>query len=680
MVTPRVDMGEADALPAAVSKLAAPSRLASVLAIGFVLVIVTVLIMLFRANEARDAAEQAERRTYNILVASEQLDAAIAHAEASLNAFVITGDKATGTRYFDQWIRAERLLYRLDALTRGDAHERQIIERLREKFVERGRQLARPASLATYDRKWSAYNAVAEDAERPTAREIRSLLSQLGAEERKRLAERRDHALKVTSWANMLDALMAAFGVLLLLAAGFIGWAAFRALAARADSEHRAVAERRRARQLEEAVNARTAELMEANEQIRAQAEERTLAEARLAQMQKMEAVGQLSGGIAHDFNNMLAVIVGGLDLALRKLRSGGGDVAHFIENALEGATRASALTQRLLAFSRQQPLTPEGVEVNQLIENMVGMLDRSLDERITIRTGLAGRLWSVFVDPNQLENAILNLAVNARDAMPEGGRLTIETQNLRLVQRAHVSHGALEAGDYVMVRVSDTGAGIPGDVLARVFEPFFTTKELGKGTGLGLSQVFGFLKQSDGGIDIDSTPDVGTVVTLYLPRRDAAPAVADEQSPAETEAPPTPPDAHILVVEDEPRVRVSTVNALRHLGYTVSEAEDGHEALELLAARNDIGMVLTDVIMPGMNGPQLAERLRQDHPEVGVLFTTGFAGETGADLMEGIAILHKPFTIAKLEAAVSAAYPLDGRKPSPFSGSPRTEPDEAAA
>jgi signal transduction histidine kinase/ActR/RegA family two-component response regulator len=658
MVTHRVDMGEQDTIVSGGRRLSAPSRLASGLAVVFVLLVVAVLILLFRANEARDEAERAERRTYNILVASEQLDAAIAHSEAALNAFVITGNRATGTRYFDQWIRAERLLYRLDALTLGDERERQIIERLRVKFVERGRQLARPASLATYERKWSAYNAVAEEAERPTAREIRSLLSQLGAEERKRLAERRAHALRSTSWANMMDSLMAAFGLLLLIAAGVIGWTAIRAIAARTDSEHRASVERRRARQLEQAVANRTAELVAANDHIRAQAEERAIAEAQLAQMQKMEAVGQLSGGIAHDFNNMLAVIVGGLDLALRKLRTGGEDIALYIEHALDGATRASALTQRLLAFSRQQPLTPEGVEVNPLVENMVDMLDRSLDERITIRTGLAGALWPVFVDPSQLENAILNLAVNARDAMPDGGWLTIETRNLYLDQPAHVSHGDLEPGEYVMVRVSDTGGGIAPDVLKRVFEPFFTTKEQGKGTGLGLSQVFGFVKQSHGGIDIDSTLDVGTGVTLYLPRYIAAPVAAETPAPAAQEMPSAPDNAHILVVEDEPRVRASTVNALRHLGYRVTEAQDGNEALGVLAAENDIGMVLTDVIMPGMNGPQLVERLKREHPNVGVLFTTGYAGETGADLMEDVAILHKPFTIARLEAAVSQAYP----------------------
>lgn len=666
MVTQRVDMGEPDTIAAPARALARPSRLASAIAVGFVLLVLAVLILLFRANEARDAAEQAERRSYNILVASEQLDGAIAHAEASLNAFVITGDKATGTRYFDQWIKAERLLYRLDALTRDNERERQIIAKLREKFVERSRELARPASLATYDRKWSAYNAVADDAERPTARQIRSLLSQLGAEERDRLAERRDHAQKSTSWANMLDALMAAFGVLLLIAAGVISWAAIRAVAARTDSERRATFDRRRARQLEEAVNARTAELVEANARIRAEAEERTFAEAQLAQMQKMEAVGQLSGGIAHDFNNMLAVVVGGLDLALRKLRNGGDNVTHYIEQALEGATRASALTQRLLAFSRQQPLTPEGVEVNDLIENMIEMLDRSLDERITVRTGLAGTLWPVFVDPSQLENAILNLAVNSRDAMSEGGLLTIETRNLCLDEPAAVSHGELQAGDYVMIRVSDTGAGMTADVLTRVFEPFFTTKELGKGTGLGLSQVFGFLKQSNGGIDIESTPDIGTVVTLYLPRHEAAQIVADTPAAEDTTPVTAPEDGHVLVVEDEPRVRVSTVNALRHLGYRVTEAQDGHEALLMLAADPDIGLVLTDVIMPGMNGPQLAEHLRQDYPQIGILFTTGYAGETGADLVPGIAILHKPFTISKLEAAVSQAYPKNRRQPEP--------------
>jgi len=644
-----------------------PRRFAAAGAIAFALIVIALVVMLFRANSARDAAEQAERRSYDILVVSAQFDSAVAHAEAALNAFVISGDRRIGTRYFDQWVKAGRLLNRLDNLSRFNPNETRILGELREAYEERGRQLARPATLATYERRWAAYGAVAADADgqQPTARRMRQLLDQLGTAERTRLVERREQARTITDWSNMLDALTGALAVLLGLAAVFVGWTAIRALAARADSERRAARDRGRAAELEAAVAARTAELTTANENLRVEAEERLAAEAQLAQIQKMDAVGQLSGGIAHDFNNMLAVVVGGLDLARRKLEADAEEIGRHIENAMDGANRAAGLTRRLLAFAHQQPLSPEGVSPNALIASMTELLDRTLGERITIVPRLANELWPVFSDPSQLENAILNLAVNARDAMPNGGRVTVDTANHHVATPVRLSHSDLQPGDYVTVRVGDSGCGMDAATLARVVEPFFTTKEVGKGTGLGLSQVFGFMKQSGGGIDIQSRPGVGTSVTLFLPRHTdtvALPPPTPAPAPIAVRATPSAATAvvqsqRVLVVEDDPRVRMSTVNTLTHLGYAVVEAENGHEALRVLASAEDIRLVLSDVIMPGMTGPELAERLRQIRPDIAVIFTTGYAGDAAADLVGAGPILHKPFTIAHLQRAVSDVF-----------------------
>ncbi len=641
-----------------------PGRLAAAGAIGFALIVIALVVMLFRANDAREAAERAERRSYDILVVSAQFDAAVAHAEAALNAFVVSGDRRIGTRYFDQWLKAGRLLKRLDALSQSNPNETRILGEIRQAYEERGRQLARPATLATYERRWAAYNTVAADADgqQPTARRMRQLLDQLGTAERNRLVERREQARNITDWSNMLDALTAALAILLGLAALFIGWTAIRALAARADSERLAERDRRRAVELEAAVAARTAELTTANENLRTEAEERLAAETQLAQMQKMDAVGQLSGGIAHDFNNMLAVVVGGLDLARRKLEADAEEIGRHIENAMDGANRAAGLTRRLLAFAHQQPLSPEGLSANTLIASMTELLDRTLGERITIVPRLADDLWPVFTDVSQLENAILNLAVNARDAMPEGGRVTVDTANHHLKSTIRLSHGELQPGDYVTIRVGDGGCGMDSATLARVVEPFFTTKEVGKGTGLGLSQVFGFLKQSGGGMDIQSMPGIGTSVSLFLPRHAGA-IVSSPPTPvplaAWTAQNPSVATTgqRVLVVEDDPRVRMSTVNTLVHLGYDVVEAENGHEALRVLESADDIRLVLSDVIMPGMMGPELAERLRQSRPEIAVIFTTGYAGDAAAEIVAAGPVLHKPFTVAHLQRAVSDAF-----------------------
>ncbi len=304
----------------------------------------------------------------------------------------------------------------------------------------------------------------------------------------------------------------------------------------------------------------------------RAQAAALAMAEETLRQSQKMEAVGQLTGGIAHDFNNMMAVVIGSLDLLERRIGLSEPRMRRYVDAAKDGARRAAVLTQRLLAFSRQQPLRPEAIDANRLVAEMSELIRGSLGSDIRLETVLASGLWRSHADPNQLESVLLNLAVNARDAMPEGGRLTIETQNAHLDARYVAAHLGVPAGQYVMIAVTDTGSGMSKEVIARAFDPFFTTKPVGKGTGLGLSQVYGFVKQSGGHVKIYSAPGQGTTVKVYLPRLVGGEAAAEMRGPM-AELPNGDGHEVILIVEDEPAVRQFSIDALTELGYRVLDA-----------------------------------------------------------------------------------------------------------
>lgn len=388
-------------------------------------------------------------------------------------------------------------------------------------------------------------------------------------------------------------------------------------------------------------------------------------AETRLRQMQKMESIGQLTGGIAHDFNNMLAIVIGSLDLAERRLRSDPDRSLQSIENAREGAQRAATLTARLLAFSRQQPLAPLALDSNKLVSGMSELLHRTLGEHISVETVLAGGLWTTFADPGQLENALLNLAVNARDAMPEGGRLTIETANSYLDDDYASTRAEVEPGQYVVVCVSDTGSGMSREIAEQAFEPFFTTKEVGKGTGLGLSQVFGFVKQSGGHVAIYSEVGEGTTVKLYLPRHVGPASVRPgEREPVDT-LPHGRPAEVILVVEDEQRVRHFAVDALRDLGYTTISAADGFEGLEIIRQQPHISLLLTDIVMPRMNGRKLADEARLIMPDLRVLYTTGYTRNAvvhNGILDSGVALLAKPFTMSQLANRVRSMLDDEAR------------------
>jgi PAS domain S-box-containing protein len=373
---------------------------------------------------------------------------------------------------------------------------------------------------------------------------------------------------------------------------------------------------------------------------------ERRAAEERLRQAQKMEAIGQLTGGIAHDFNNLLTVVSGNIDALQRRLpKNADENLRRLADTARHATTRAALLTHRLLAFSRRQPLEPRSVSVNHLITGIMEMIHRTLGESIRVETVLSAGLWPTLVDPNQLESALLNLAVNARDAMPDGGKLTIEAANVYLDER-YAANAEVAPGQYVGIFVSDTGTGMRPEVVERAFEPFFTTKEVGQGTGLGLSQVHGFIKQSGGYVKIYSESGVGTSIKLYLPR-DISTGSDDETRTAGSV--PRAKGETVLVVEDEVDVRDLTVEILRELGYRVIEAADGVVGLRLLEAHREIGLLLTDVGLPGgMNGRQLAEAAHRKRRGLKVLYMSGYARNAivhEGRLDPGVELIMKPFT-----------------------------------
>ena len=388
---------------------------------------------------------------------------------------------------------------------------------------------------------------------------------------------------------------------------------------------------------------------------LQAETQRRQIAEEALRHAQKMEAVGRLTGGIAHDFNNHLTVISSNVELLKRRLPPGMPEPARLADAAMQGVRRAAALTQRLLSFSRQQTLDPEPLDAGQLVSGMLDLLRRTLGEKIAIDTASARGLWLTRTDANQLESVLLNLAVNARDAMPSGGRLTIETANRTLDDSHAADRADLTPGQYVMIAVSDAGMGMSREIRDRALEPFFTTKPAGEGSGLGLSTVHGFVRQSGGLMRIETAPGRGTTVRLYLPRFvvPALPlaAAVDEgyRAPGET--------ATVLVVEDDDPVRSASAEALREIGYHVLEAPDAMEAVRLLADRGGIDLLFTDVGLPGgVNGRALADAARNIHPALKVLFTTGYKRD--AILRLGLSqeeehFLPKPFSLEQLEAKV---------------------------
>ncbi len=401
----------------------------------------------------------------------------------------------------------------------------------------------------------------------------------------------------------------------------------------------------------------RISQLAEANERLRAEALERERLEDTLRQAHKMEAIGQLTGGLAHDFNNMLTGISGSLEMLQIRLAQGHlDDIERYVNAALGAAKRAATLTHRLLAFSRRQTLAPKSTDLNRLITSMLEIIRRTVGPGIAVEVITAGKLWATIVDPNQLENALLNLCINARDAMPNGGRLAIETRNEWLDARS-AQDLELAAGPYITLCVSDTGAGMTPEVIRRAFDPFYTTKSSGQGTGLGLSMIYGFVRQSGGQAHIRSEADQGASVSLYLPRHLGSRETADEPSePAEILR--TGQGETVLLVEDEPTVRTLVNDVLGELGYNGIEVADGAAGLRVLRSKVPVDLLITDLGLPGgMNGLQVAEAARALRPNLKILFITGYVEDgvlTQGQLEPGMHVMTKPFPLRTLSLRVS--------------------------
>jgi signal transduction histidine kinase len=584
--------------------------------------------------------QRAQAWVVHTLEVEDRLNSVLSHlqdAETGQRGYLVTRDEDYLQPYFDG---TRQLTADLAGLETSVADNQDQVKRARDLAKVAQARVARLA-MGIGQTRSSTFDRTAETVQAGIGKQLmdraRAILAEMKSQENALLAERVAAAQRqgtlLTIWLLLSAAAVAVVAL-------FVTRDAWRREAAAAE-----------ARDLLAVANARLLEEAASREQ----------AEAQLRQLHKMESVGQLTGGIAHDFNNMLAIVIGSLDLAKRRIDKDPRKAEASIDNAMQGAERAAQLTSRLLAFSRQQPLAPQALDANKLVSGMSELLRRTIGETIRFETVLAGGLWPAFIDAGQLESALVNLCVNGRDAMPEGGRLTVETANAHLDEAYAGAHGEVAAGQYVMVSVTDTGRGMPAEVVERAFDPFYTTKEVGKGTGLGLSQVYGFVKQSGGHVKIYSEPGVGTTVKLYLPRHFGAAAAAGVAAPA-GELPRANEGEVVLVVEDEERVRLLSVDSLRELGYAVVQAALPSEALRLIDSEARIDLLFTDVVMPEMNGRQLAEQATGRRPGLKVLYTTGYTRNSivhNGVLDHDVHFLAKPFTIAQLAGKVRQA--LDG-------------------
>lgn len=628
----------------------------SVMAIAGAVVLALLVVTLAEVNGQRDRALASQRHSYDVMILARTVQGTIAHAEASLGRYVISGDQQLGQVYYDDWRRAKQAIGRLAKLVHDNDVQLTHVAILQESFHTRGDELALTALSTNYGKNSQALSRFYQVRQSDALTRINDSLDGIITDERLLLEMRTAQARASVRRSTTIAKVLAVFGVLLVGGGITMGWVMVEALADRAIAQDEAESERLRADELAEAV-------ARATEELRAQ-------EARLRQVQKMEAVGQLTGGIAHDFNNMLAVVLSGVELAARHLPPDADEAARHLEGAREGADRAAALTARLLAFARETAINPEPITAAALFDGLGDMLTRSLGDGMTLVLEDESDGWCVRVDRVQLENTLVNLAVNARDAMEGRGTLTIRAGLTSLP-----GDGAAGAsGEFMTLAVADTGCGIAPDVLDRVFEPFFTTKPLGKGTGLGLSQTFSFARQIGGEVTIASRVAEGTTVTLLLPRdrrSEKAPSAPVPVAPIAPIAPAlaAPADAGraILVVEDDPRVLSATMEALSDLGHHPVACDDATRVGTVLEGMARVDLILSDVLMPALTGPEMIATLPLAFAHVPVLFVTGFAGEAGGGIALGDhPVLRKPFTLAALDRAVAAAA-ARGDDPAPL-------------
>lgn len=613
-------------------------------------VVAALVLLLSRANDNYDRSLGWQAHSLEIIQQTRSLDAALARAEAALGRFAVGLQKEDGRVYQQQWGLSQQYLTLLRRNVRDNPKQATLVAKLTGELRARGDQLGDAALSANYRQTVAAiskYNAAGHDA---ALVRIDRLLSDLIHNERAILAERNRVAASDRASLNQAILLFSLLGA----AAAVIAVAATVSLV-RAESERRVARretqfETERAALLEAAVDERTTELEQANLALRSEMSDREAAEAQLRQAQKMEAVGQLTGGIAHDFNNMLAVVVGGLELAQRLVGTAPEKAQRHLSNAMDGANRAADLTRRLLAFARSEPARPEMVSVDECIASFAQLIERTIGDRIALTLDLQAAGLNCWVDRQQFENALLNLAVNARDAMEGHGSLTIRT----------LRDGGKEAAA-LAVQVIDTGCGMSADVLERVFDPFYTTKPAGQGTGLGMSQVFAFCRQSDGEVQIQSAEGEGTSVAMLLPVASTAPTGAAIDAEAGDAAPQEAPTdiLNILVVEDDPRVLSATVDAVEELGHRAVACGNPLDAEKLVERELDadgtgFDLILSDVLMPELTGPEMVVRLKRRWPGLSVLFLTGYAGDASEVAAFGDHdVLRKPFTLTALDQAI---------------------------
>jgi signal transduction histidine kinase/ActR/RegA family two-component response regulator len=544
----------------------------------------------------------------------------VLNSETGQRGYLLTGDDKYLKPYVNAQAALDSLLLKLREVASDDDNQQPRIGRLKALVESKKAELQRTVTLMRQGQRAEALAIVRSGDRKEVMDAIRAEIDGIIAEEQRRLALRQGHSsiLRVSLIGLICFCLISAIALAVLTLRAVLHYL------------HRLDAEAKLRRETEEA----------------------------LRQSQKMEAVGQLTGGIAHDFNNMLAVITSGVNLALKRLSKGEAGAEALLSSASEAAYRAASLVKRLLAFARQQPLEPKPIDANKLLSGMSELISRSLGESIRVETILGGGLWLIHADPAELENSILNLCVNARDAMPEGGRLTVETANCQLDDSYARLHPGVPAGQYVMIAVTDTGTGMTAEVLAKAFDPFFTTKDTGKGTGLGLSQIFGFVKQSGGHVKIYSEPGEGTAVKVYLPRY-----YTKAKDQIFTGPPSIPVEVRgteaILVVEDDANVLAMVTASLRELGYQVFEARHATEAVALLKDGQAFDLLLTDIVMPDINGRKLAEEAAALRPGLKILFMTGFTKNAivhNGVLDPGVNFLAKPFTFDELSRKVREA------------------------
>jgi signal transduction histidine kinase/CheY-like chemotaxis protein len=556
-------------------------------------------------------------------------------AETGQRGYLLTGDLAYLAPFSQADAEIDAELEKLGRLVEDNSFQKQAVSELGSIVDAKRAELRRTIELRRSGDPEAALATVRGDAGKELMDRAREVVARMRTAEETLLASRIEQGER--SLYALQAAIVVAGSIALLLAISSIYYVRRYLLELRAAYDHLAIA----------------------NNTLTQEATERDRLEGQLRQSQKMEIIGQLAGGIAHDFNNMLAVVIGNLNLLQRRMASGqSNNLARFVDGAMEGANRAAALTSRLLAFSRQQPLAPAAIDVNKLVSGMTDLLRGSLGEAVILETVLAGGLWRTFVDAAQLESVVMNIAVNARDAMPEGGRLTIETVNSHLDEAYATAHQEVKAGQYVLIAISDTGTGMSAATIAKAFDPFFTTKPTHKGTGLGLSQVYGFVKQSGGHVKIYSELGRGTSFKVYLPRFVGAMSQTEEL-PREATVHSGNPSEIVLVVDDDDRVRRLTVDALRDLNYTVLHANGATTALRVLDSNPDVNLLLTDVVMPEVNGRQLAEEAQRRVAELKVLYFTGYTRNAivhNGTLDRGVHLMSKPFTLEQLASKVREA------------------------